>query len=327
MNYFLITIVFFVSFILTYLVRILALKKNIIDTPNERSSHTVPTPRGGGLAIAVTWYTLIIFLYITGRMEFRLAAALFSGILLSIVSLIDDIISLSPKIRILSQIGSAGAGLLFLGGLHQFDLGLYNIEVHIIAQIVPFLGVIWMINLFNFLDGTDGYLGSEGLFVFLSFFILAHDVTALYFAIIILGFLFWNWPKAKIFCGDVGSTLIGYTLAILTIYYQNTSQLSLLIPVILSALFWFDASVTLFRRWRNKEKLSVAHKKHAYQRLNQSGFSHLKVLISGWMVNIILFVLSFYGYKHHEYLIPLFIVLIFMLSLIMFMVDKRKKFE
>jgi Fuc2NAc and GlcNAc transferase len=93
----------------------------------------------------------------------------------------------------------------------------------------------------------------------------------------VLGFLYWNWKEAKIFMGDVGSTLLGYNVAIFTIYYANEKSENLWIWIILFSVFWFDATYTLLKRVLNHEKLSKAHKKHAYQRLNQSGWSHYKV--------------------------------------------------
>jgi UDP-N-acetylmuramyl pentapeptide phosphotransferase/UDP-N-acetylglucosamine-1-phosphate transferase len=279
---------FVISFIGTHLVRKIVINKSIIDIPNSRSSHDVPTPRGGGLAIAVSWYLFLILWFALGRIQLRLFLALFSSIILVIVSFIDDVKDLPPRIRLFSQVISSILGLLALKGFYGIDIGFKYFEFPIWMNLFVLGGIIWMINLFNFMDGTDGYLGMEGVFIFTSLSIFNGDYMSLMFAIIILGFLLWNWPKAKIFCGDVGSTLIGYTFIIYAIYYQNTHQTSFLISLILSGLFWGDASITLFRRWKNKESLSIAHKKHAYQRLIQGGYSHKKVLFIGLFINSIL---------------------------------------
>lgn len=110
----------------------------------------------------------------------------------------------------------------------------------------------------------------------------------------VLGFLVWNWHRAKIFMGDVGSTLLGYNVAIFTIYYANQEPTNLWIWIILFGLFWFDATLTLYRRYKNGEKLSQAHRKHAYQRLTQSGWAHDKVVLFSILVNVVLFGLVYF---------------------------------
>jgi len=179
--------------------------------------------------------------------------------------------------------------------------------------------------LYNFLDGIDGYAGSEAIFLAISGFLFFHNDIFLLLASCVFGFLVWNWHKAKIFMGDVGSTLLGYNIAIFTIYYQNNGT-SIFVWIILFALFWFDATFTLFRRYKNGEKLSKAHKKHAYQRLTQSGWSHSKVVIFSIFINFSLFIYAYIALKF-EYLavLMLFIVIIVLYTATKY-IDKRKKF-
>jgi len=293
------------SFFLTYVVRLLALKKSIIDIPNERSSHTIPTPRGGGLAFVFVWYLFITISYFfLHAIEKNLYFALLSSSIIALVGFIDDIKGLSPRIRLISQVFASILGLYLLGGLQKLDLGFIDIDMPVWVNILVFISMLWSINLFNFMDGIDGYLGMEGVFIFISLFIFSGDFNTLAFALAVLGFLIWNWPKAKIFCGDIGSTVIGYTFMIYAIQLQNTAKLSLLIPLILSGLFWFDATLTLYRRFRNGEQLSVAHKKHAYQRLTQSGYSHKQVVLMGIFINLLLLGISFVG-KTNAYIVLL----------------------
>ncbi len=108
-----------------------------------------------------------------------------------------------------------------------------------------FIGIICLTNLFNFLDGIDGYISTEVIVVDVSTFILFDDSLAILLAVMVLGFLFWNWQKTIIFMGEVGSTLLGFTIAVFAIYNQNTNQSSIILWMILTSLFWMDATVTL----------------------------------------------------------------------------------
>jgi len=150
--YFVVSGVFVVSFVLTFFVRKLALKKNIVDKPNERSSHTVPTPRGGGLAIVISWYIGITYLFINNSIDASLFYALLSGLILVFVGILDDIFSLSPKTRIFAQSATAVLALYLLGGLHCIDFGFYILKTPYLLYPIAFIGIIWFINLFNFLN-------------------------------------------------------------------------------------------------------------------------------------------------------------------------------
>jgi len=141
-------------------------------------------------------------------------------------------------------------------------------------------------------------------------------------AVAVLGFLVWNWHKAKIFMGDVSSTLLGYNVAIFTVYYANQESTNFWIWITLFSLFWFDATLTLFRRYRNKEKLSQAHKKHAYQRLVQSGVRHDRVVLEAIFVNILLLSIIYFV----PYLPLAFFLALCLLYALMKYVDKQKDF-
>jgi Fuc2NAc and GlcNAc transferase len=328
--YFFITIVglTLLSFALTKIIQIIARKKKIIDIPNQRSSHDTPTPRGGGLAIACIWYLLISFLFVTYRIPNNLYFALLSGIVISIVSLIDDLKNVPPFIRIAAQFVSVSASLFFLGGLQTIDLGFVSCNIPLIFNLLVIIVWVWCINLFNFMDGIDGYLGTEAVFIFLSLFLFTGNRLVLYLVPIILGFLFLNWPKARIFSGDTGSTLIGFSLMVFAIYFQNSGTISIIVPLILTGLFWMDATVTLYRRLMNREKLIVAHNKHAYQRLVRAGFSHSKVLNIGILINLFLFATAYlsWHYVPDLILLGLFLQIILVLGFIKY-ADSKKKFK
>lgn len=318
-------LIFISSLLLTYLVRKIALKKAIIDIPNERSSHTIPTPRGGGLAIAITWFGALIILFAIGKIEKSLFYALIPGVLLSTVSFFDDVIDLKPKTRLFFQLVTAMLGwsaILLFSDLKLMD----PIQLLIVTGFaIPI--IMWFINLFNFMDGSDGFLGMEGIFYSIALYLFTQNTILLIFALSIAGFLCWNWPKAKIFCGDVGSTLIGYNIAIFAVYFYQFQLTSIAIPLALSALFWIDATVTLFRRLMNKEQLTRAHRKHAYQRLIQTGFSHLQVLLVGIVINAII-LLAAYSFNNKPFgntIITISSIAVMIIYL--FIVERRKKFE
>lgn len=313
------------SWALTWIIKRIAIKKSIIDTPNERSSHSVPTPRGGGLAIVITWFIGLLYLNHFEIINNSLFLALLSGIILVIIGFIDDIYNISPLVRFCAQVLAAGLALYFLGGVLKLDLGFIQINSGWLLTPIAFIGIIWFINLYNFLDGIDGYAAMEAIFVSLGLFLIYNESLLLVLIAATLGFIIWNWQPAKIFMGDVGSTLLGFNVIIITLYYQNTTSVSLFSLLLLSSLFWVDATLTLLRRYKNKEKLTEAHKKHAYQRIVQSGFSHQKTVIYGIMINLILFILFYFSLYSH-YVTLFFVSGIIILYIIVKKIDKLKSF-
>ncbi|MFW3353561.1 MraY family glycosyltransferase [Aliarcobacter butzleri] len=316
-------ILLLISFLLTYFIKNYMIKKSFVTSVNERSSHTVPTPHGGGIAIAITWFIGLFYLYFIGQIEESLFYALLFGAVISIVSFFDDMYELSPKLRLIIQAIVAIGGLYFLGGFETLTFGIFDIQNSIFTNIFAFFMIIWFINLYNFLDGINGYAGSEAIFLSLAAFILFGGNHFLVLAVAVLGFLYWNWNKAKIFMGDVGSTLLGYNVAIFTIYYANQEPTNFWIWIILFSVYWFDATLTLIRRKLNKERLSQAHKKHAYQRLTQAGWSHYKVTNYSIGLNILLFAIVFFISNIFVAFLLAFVVLVLSMKFI----DSKKAFE
>lgn len=215
------------------------------------------------------------------------------------------------------------AGLYIIGGLNTLTFGFFDISNPIITSVFAMLLILWYINLTNFIDGIDGYLSMEFIFLSVAGLVLFGGAHFAVLGVSVLGFLYWNWHKAKIFMGDVGSTLLGYTIAIITIYYANIEASNLWIWITLYGVFWFDATLTLVRRKINGEKLSQAHRKHAYQRLTQAGWSHSRVTLYALGLNVVIFLLV--------YFIPN-IAVSFMFSLLLLygavkFVDMKKRFE
>lgn len=311
------------SFFATYLIKNYAIKNALLAEVNERSSHTVATPHGGGIAIAITWFGALFSLHVSHQIEPTLFYALLLGVAISVVSYFDDLFELSPKIRLLTQSSVALGALFLLGGLKQIDFGLFVLRDPFLVNIFAFFLIVWFINLYNFLDGIDGYAASEAIFLAVAGFLLFGGEHFLFLALAAAGFLVWNWQRAKIFMGDVGSTLLGYNVAVFTLYYANEKSENLWIWILLFGVFWFDATLTLLRRVKNGEKLSQAHRKHAYQRLTQSGWSHQKVVLFSILLNIILF--AFVSFISNIFL-SLAIALLLLAGVVKF-VDTQKGFQ
>ena len=314
------------SFFMTWIFKEISQKKKILDIPNERSSHTTPTPRGGGLAIVIAWYIGISVLFFMGMVSRNLYFALLSGLLLAGISLMDDVFNLKPSIRLIAQILTVIIAFIFLHGIHPVLFFGNDIFSTVILYAITIVVMVWFINLFNFLDGIDGYASLEAISLALAFYLFTGHNINLILIVSVLGFLIWNWPKARIFMGDVGSTQLGFIIVVLGVYFHNEEKLSIIYWLMLSAPFWFDASLTLFRRWRRKEYLSQAHRKHIYQRLVQSGFSHLRVDIFLGLINLVLVILVFFSIKYSMLLIPFFIITLLSMYLIAIYADKRKPF-
>lgn len=308
------------------MIRRIALKNKIVSIPNERSLHINPTPVGGGLAIVITWYTGITILYFNGLLERSLYFALLSGAILAIISFIDDLVGLKPYVRLCFHFITAIIAFIFLQGLRQLIIPGVVFNYNFLIYPLAIIGIVWFINLFNFMDGVDGFAALEASTICLVIFILSGNIINLLLIACISGFLFWNLPKAKIFMGDVGSTQLGFILIVLGIYFHNSFQFSILNWIMLSSPFWFDATLTLFRRWRNGENLSKAHRKHAYQRIVQSGFSHMKVNL--WLMLINLFVVvMILIYREIKFLqAPLFVLTLLFFYFITIQVDRRVPF-
>ena len=308
---------FILSIVLTYTIRSYANKKAIFDIPNERSSHVTPTPRGGGLAIIIVFYIGLIYFW--DDIDRKLFYALLCAIPIALISLLDDFITLSSKLRFFIQSISALGALYFLGGVTSIDFILFELQGWWL-NVIAFLAIVWLTNLYNFLDGIDGYAGSEAVMVGLGFFFFLHNPLGLVIVAACLGFLLFNWHQASIFMGDVGSTTLGFVFAIFIFY--DTSDGYIYIWLILLSLFWFDATLTLIRRYRNGESITQAHKKHAYQRLTQSGWSHDKVVWASIVFNLIFFVLLYFI----ENVLIIFVLNIIVLYAMMKLIDAKKSF-
>lgn len=308
---------FILSILLTYLIREYANKKAILDIPNARSSHTTPTPRGGGLAIVMLFYVGLIYFY--DSIDSKLFYALLCSMPIALVSIIDDIFTISSKIRFLVQAVSSAIALYLLGGVTTVDLELFELSGWWL-NVFALVSMVWVTNLYNFMDGIDGYAGSQAVLLGVGLFMFFNNPLGLVIAATSLGFLVLNWHKASIFMGDVGSATLGFIFAVFIFY--DTSHGSIFIWLVLLSLFWSDSTVTLIQRYRNGEPISEAHKKHSYQRLVQSGWSHDRVVLYSIGFNLIFIILLYMM----ESSFSVFILNMASLYIIIKFVDNRKSF-
>lgn len=320
-------VILVLSGLLTWVFRIYAIRKSLMDIPNDRSSHNIPTPRGGGLAIAITWFSGLTWFFVSGKIESSLFYAMLCGLPLTLIGFADDVFTLKPNVRFLVQFLCSAGALFCLGGLTNLKFGTWNLELRILLSFLAFVAIVWSINLFNFLDGIDGYIGTESVFVGIASFALFGQSIGLLLAFSVLGFLIWNWPKAKIFMGDVGSTLLGFIIAVFAIYHQNMHLSNLPVWVILTSVFWYDATITLWRRFSNGEQLSQAHRKHAYQRLVQSGWSHQKTTLGALLINMVGFGMAFMAHRFPYFDWLILAGSIGWIAFVMRFVDRRKQFN
>lgn len=313
---------FVLSALLTWTIRWYAHHKELLDHPNERSSHVAPTPKGGGLAIMVTFYGALAFLYLQGTLEPRLFFALLCALPVVAVSLIDDLYPLSARVRLGVQLVSAAAALYALGGVGELNLATFTLSGAWL-NLFALLGIIWMTNLYNFLDGIDGYAASQALFSGAAAYALFGSETALLLGVASAGFLLFNWHKASIFMGDVGSAPLGFLFAVLMLY--DASSPNFLGWMMLLSLFWFDATLTLLRRAKRGEKLSTAHKKHAYQRLHQTGLSHARVVLLAMGLNALIFAALALMPRNAD--LYLFLLLLVLLYTLVKYIDSKRAFD
>lgn len=292
--YFLITI-FVCSFLLTALLRIYALKKNVIDIPNERSSHTIPTPRGGGVSVVLTFLTAIGLSTYFDVLGFNLGMILFiSSALVAIIGFMDDHGHIDAKWRLLIHLSAAFAVVYVFNGLPTLNLFGYEIDFGVFGYALAVTAIIWILNLFNFMDGIDGIAGIEAIsatfFAGLFLYILSPDSSLVLLhwllAASVCGFLVLNFPPAKIFMGDSGSGFLGFMLAALALASTQVDQAMLWVWLTLVGVFIVDATFTLIHRFIRGEKVHEAHRSHAYQFASRKYNSHLKVTLAVTAINV-----------------------------------------
>jgi len=270
-------------------------ERQLLDIPNERSSHSTPTPTGGGMAIVVTF---ICFLLVAG-VVFEVAVGevytlALTGAVLAIVGYIDDHRHIPAQWRLLIHFLVVLVLLLSLNHLPVLSVFGWQWQSGWLLPGLCLIALVWLLNLFNFMDGIDGIAGVEALTSLCGTALIMLAAGGVHWPVIllalaggVLGFMVFNWPPAKIFMGDAGSGFLGFMLGALALITSATGFISLWAWLILLAVFIADSTLTLARRAKRGEKIHQAHRSHAYQILSRRWGSHLPVTMLVLAVNLL----------------------------------------
>lgn len=284
-----------VSLLLTAVLRQYALRRSIIDIPNARSSHTVPTPRGGGVAIVLTFAFSLFVLTLLQRVSIVESVALLgSGLLIAVIGFMDDHGHIAARWRLLGHFVAAAWALFWMQGLPSITVFGFSLSLGWFGHLLGALYLVWMLNLYNFMDGIDGIASLEAICacvgLSLIYFFSGHEAliwSPLLLAVAVVGFLYWNFPPARIFMGDAGSGFLGIVLGVFSIQAAWVGSEFFFAWLIMLGVFVVDATFTLVRRLARGDKVYEAHRSHAYQFASRQFGKHLPVTVSIGVISVV----------------------------------------
>ncbi|CRM19977.1 MULTISPECIES: MraY family glycosyltransferase [Pseudomonas] len=283
------------ALLLTWILRRYALANSMIDIPNARSSHSIPTPRGGGVAIVLSFLIALPILYLGDEISRSVTWALMgAGAAIAILGFLDDHGHIAARWRLLGHFGASIWALFWLGGLPPISLPGMVVDLGWLGHILAAFYLVWLLNLYNFMDGIDGLASIEALCGCLGACLIyaATGNQALIWAplllsMAVLGFLYWNFPPARIFMGDAGSGFLGIILGIFSLQAAWQDMAFLWVWLILLGVFVVDATFTLIRRLLRGDKVYEAHRSHAYQFASRQIGGHLPVTLAVLAINLL----------------------------------------
>lgn len=293
--WFVLPVIAVLSLLLTAALRRYALHRSIIDIPNARSSHSVPTPRGGGVAIVVAFLLALLILGFTGVESWPvLTAYLGAGTLIAVIGFMDDHGHIAARWRLLGHFVAAVWALFWLGGFAPLSVMGMSINLGWVGSILAVFYLVWMLNLYNFMDGIDGIACVEAIsscLVLSLIYVLGGDGQLIWAPLLlsmaVAGFLVWNFPPAKIFMGDAGSGFLGIILGCLAIQAGWAGSEYFFAWLIMLGVFIVDATFTLIRRLVRGDKVYEAHRSHAYQFASRAVGSHKPVTLAVIAINVV----------------------------------------
>jgi Fuc2NAc and GlcNAc transferase len=282
------------SVLLTGVVRRYAIARSLLDHPNARTSHAAPTPRGGGVAIVLTFVAAVAWLAAQGTVPFGPASALIgAGGWVALVGFLDDHRHVPAGLRLGAHFVGAAWALAWLGGMPA--LAAFGTELRLgwFGHIAAAIFLVWMLNLYNFMDGIDAIAAIEAITVALGgtalWWVASSSSGSLVPALLAAataGFLAWNFPPARIFMGDVGSGFLGLVLAVFAIWSAHEDGRLFWGWVILLGVFVVDSTLTLIRRVLRGERFYEAHRSHAYQHAARRFGQHRIVALGVGAINV-----------------------------------------
>lgn len=292
--YWMYLVVFLSAFLLTAYMRNYALRKNIIDRPNERSSHSVPTPRGGGVAVVASYLTALAVCMFNDILPLQTGFSLIgAGFAVALLGFLDDHGHISSLLRLALHFLIAVGVVLSFGGFAEV-VAFNGLALGVAANIIAVLFLVWLLNLYNFMDGINGLASVEAITATLSMAIIylasAQPVNApvlVLLAASVFGFLLWNFPRAKIFMGDACSGFLGLVLGIFALIALKADLALFCAWLICLGVFIVDATFTLVRRVLSGHKMYDAHRSHTYQIASRRFNSHTLVTLSVLAVNVL----------------------------------------
>lgn len=281
--------------------RIMVRKVCILDVPNDRSSHSCPTPKSGGIAIVATFIVGVVTVSVLGH-ETLVAGHIIVGfsasaVLIAMVSFLDDLLIISSSLTIRLAAQSIAIILVIAFGIVIDEVTVPWIGPvplpWILGATATFLWIFGLTNAFNFMDGLNGMAGGTAVVVSLFFSYISYQAGSNFAYILTyaitagaLGFLVYNFPSGSLFMGDVGSAFLGFVFAVLAVVAAryDHAHTSLFVMPLLLFHFIYETLFTFIRRLANGDRVFEAHRTHFYQLVNQMGFSHAQVSLFYWAV-------------------------------------------
>ena len=312
-------LLFVVSAALCSLLCRLASGLGLVAEPVARSAHSQRTPSSGGLVLLLVFAVCLGLLAWQGLLPLPHTMALAAVVFVALVGLWDDVRHIPPGLRVTLHTLAALWAVGWLGGLPYLDFGPWRLDNAYLMGGLTLLGLVWLLNLYNFMDGIDGIAGSQALFVILMTLLLvsgsmvmgniddgsataraalgtvasldelAPGLLWLYGALTAAtaGFLCRNWPPARLFMGDSGSGLLGFSLGLLSLMTIQQTAMSLWTWLLLLGVFVTDATVTLLRRMLSGRRWYESHASHAYQYAARRYGSHGRVTGAVILINLL----------------------------------------
>ena len=318
-------VAFFTSYISIYLLLKLPSKMSALDKPNHRSLHTTPISRLGGIGIligAAVAYGLLMFESLPADNTLLVVSGL---LIIATISFLDDIYSLGSLLRMIVQISAAV--LVVYAGFVIDVLSSAWFTLHLsmfTAALLTLVYIVWMVNLYNFMDGIDGLAGGMAIFGFGTLAVIGFmegQFTFAVYSLVIasssLGFLFWNYPPARIFMGDSGSSSLGFLAATFSIWAHVNDIAPIWISLVVFSPFIVDATVTLFIRVARRERFWAAHKTHHYQLLAESGMSRKKLVNFEYVLMLVCSCIAIITHNASSKVHVFFIISIFIMYVVL----------